>query len=152
MVKVKSRPRSKWYGADWPNWKDGKGGASSWSQRFLPLRRAATMVRPTMARSKAARPAAATTTLASSATAQRAMRLPTQCACSARRAASTSGSSGIAARLTSLAPFLSLARRQVSGDWWEPPFRVSSPLPVQCEPMYVCVPRSTAHVYVRSYI
>lgn len=77
-----------------PNWKEGNGGESSWSQRFLPLRWAATIVLPIRAASK---PAGETPsmTLGSSATLQYAIFLPAQLSWIALLAASTSGSSGI---------------------------------------------------------
>lgn len=77
-----------------PNWKEGKGGESSASHRFLPLRRAAEMVLPTSAASSRGG-ATPSMTLVSSAAEHRTILFPTQCSSSARRATSTSGSSGI---------------------------------------------------------
>lgn len=77
-----------------PNWKEGKGGESSWSHRFLPLRWVATMVFPVSEDSKT-ECGTPSMTFASSAATHLRILLPTQCSSRARRAASTSGSSGM---------------------------------------------------------
>jgi hypothetical protein len=82
-----------------PNWKEGKGGESSWSQRFLPLRRAETTVLPRRAASKS-EGETPSMTLVSFAMTAFFIFFPTQCSSTASLAASTSGSSGILLRRT----------------------------------------------------
>ena len=77
-----------------PNWKEGKGGESRWSQRFLPLRWAEIMVLPKRAASKS-EAETESMTLVSLAIMAFFIFLPRQCSSTARLAASTSGSSGI---------------------------------------------------------
>ena len=77
-----------------PKCRHGHGRRSSSSQRCLPCRRTAFTRRPTRARRKRAG-ATPSKTIGSSATWASTMRRPAATLCAARRAASTSGSSGM---------------------------------------------------------
>lgn len=79
-----------------PNWKEGKGGESSWSHMLLPFLLAATTVLPT-SEDRKAEGDTPSMTFGSSATTALLIFWPTQWSSTALLAASTSGSSGIAA-------------------------------------------------------
>lgn len=91
-----------------PNWNEGNGGESSRSHRFLPLRWAAMIVLPLRDDSNTDGETPSMT-LGSSATVHFLILLPTQLSWIARRAASTSGSSGIFS--------FSSRRRREEGIW-----------------------------------